>query len=131
MKNLYIYLFVFSVLSFSCSSNYSNGYRNGFVNKFSERGFIYKTWEGTLNLGGLKKKTDDDNNESYVANTWDFSLDAEKTRGENIQALSDSLLKALDLGLPVKVHYNQEKLTDWNCSRGDENYYIDKVTIIY
>jgi hypothetical protein len=123
-------LILLSATLFSCSSNYSSGWRAGYLNKFSQKGLIYKTWEGSLNLGGAKEKHSD-NGTSFVANIWDFSLDAEHQRGENIKSLSDSLNKALELGYRVRLHYNEESLTDWNSNRGSESYYVDSVKILY
>ena len=33
----------------SCTENYSNGERIGMITKFSEKGLIWNSWEGTLN----------------------------------------------------------------------------------
>ena len=51
------------------SYEYSNGERTGIVYKISTTGLIWKTWEGEMNLGGVK--SGDKNN---VANLWEFSV---------------------------------------------------------
>ena len=130
MKKIIIYISLFCILSINCK-NYSSGWRSGVLIKLSKKGVFYKTWEATINLGGLKSTSDKDGNQSFVANTWDFSIDRKTRRKENIQTIVDSLQKAFDMGLPIKVHYNQEKVTDWNCSRGSECYFVDSVKIIY
>lgn len=128
MKNYQLIVIV--TLLFGCT-NYSTGERIGTIVKFSEKGFMYKTWEGQINLGGLKKQKDKDNNTSYVANTFEFSLDRSKHRNETISALVDTINKAVNLGLPVKVHYNQEQFTNCMSQRGETDYFVDKVTILY
>jgi hypothetical protein len=79
-----------------------------------------------MNLGGFKE----DSEGKVVANVFEFSLDDESQRGEDLQSLSDSLNLALELGYRIKIHYNQEMLTDWNSSRGSTYYYIDEVVIL-
>jgi hypothetical protein len=112
-------------------SDYSSGERSGVITKFSRKGFMFKTYEGEINLGGLKTKKDGNGNSTVVANTFEFSLDAKQRRGENLEALKDSVEKAMNLGLPVKLHYNQEKMTNWGCARGSTDYFVDKVQILY
>jgi len=126
MKNLFKASLVLLLLS-SCSSNYSEGYRSGTLTKFSHKGFIYDTYEGEINLGGMKSNSKGD---GVTANVFEFSLDAESERGENIQDLVDTLNLAIELGHKIKVHYNEERMTDWNNSRGSTSYYVDEVTIL-
>ena len=114
-----------------CSSDYSSGERTGIVTKFSKKGIMYKTWEGELNMGGFKNSTDDDGNTKVLANVFEFSLDNSTNRGENLQALVDSINKAMEMGKRVTLHYNQELHTDWDNSRGETQYYVDKVKIHY
>ena len=33
----------------SCTENYSNGERIGMITKFSQKGLVFDSWEGTLN----------------------------------------------------------------------------------
>ena len=51
------------------SNEYSSGERSGIVYKMSNSGFIWKTWEGEMNLGGVKS-----GDNSNVANIWHFSV---------------------------------------------------------
>jgi hypothetical protein len=120
-------IFVLTVLVLtSCSSDYSSGYRTGYLTKFSEKGMIYTTWEGEINLGGFAS----DSEGKVTANVFQFSLDDESQRGEDLQALSDTLNLALELGYRIKVHYNQEVMMDWDSSRGSTDYYVDEVVIL-
>jgi hypothetical protein len=107
----------------SCS-NYSEGERTGVITKFSKKGAVYKTWEGELLQGGFKK-----GNEGTEANVFQFSIDADKERGENIQSLVDALQAALNSGLPVRLTYSQEIFTNCSGSRGETSYFITAVKI--
>jgi hypothetical protein len=41
--------FVVALTMTSCTENYSNGERIGMITKFSQKGLIWNSWEGTLN----------------------------------------------------------------------------------
>ncbi len=96
---------------------YSEGSRAGTVVKFSKKGYVFKTHEGQLKVGGMAQDDGGD-----ISPLWDFSVD----RGDDeIQA---ALEEAMESGSRVKVHY-QEKLYqfDW---RGDTRYFIDEVELV-
>ena len=126
MKKVNFFLGAFLAISLTgCFSDYSEGERVGSVSKFSKKGIIFKTYEGELLLGGLKNS-----DKGFVANTFEFSLDSEKQRGENLDQLIDSINFAMNNGHRVKIHYSQEIRNDLNSSRGDTEYYVTKVEIL-
>lgn len=51
----------------------SDGKRVGVLTKFSHRGLFIKSYEGELNMGGIRNKINSDFNRSVVANVWQFS----------------------------------------------------------
>jgi len=51
----------------------SDGKRVGVLTKFSHRGLFIKSYEGELNMGGIRNKINSDGNRSVVANVWQFS----------------------------------------------------------
>src|SRR5579872_587028 len=51
-------------------SSYSEGSRTGQVYKFSEKGLIYKSWEGEMYLGGVSS----DGNGNLQVDTFYFSI---------------------------------------------------------
>lgn len=57
----------------ACGEGYSNGDRAGTVTKFSSKGYFCKTWEGELNMGGMREESDGKHT-SIVANIWEFSV---------------------------------------------------------
>lgn len=80
----------------SCAHmNYSNGGRVGVVNKFSSKGIIFKTYEGTLALEGQQLKE------------WRFSVDVKGNGGKSLEDLAQEIQTALDSGKKVKLSYVQ------------------------
>ena len=51
----------------------SDGKRIGVLTKFSYKGLFIKSYEGELNMGGIRNKVNNDGNRSVVANVWEFS----------------------------------------------------------
>lgn len=51
----------------------SDGRRVGVLTKFSYKGLFIKSYEGELNMGGIRNKVNSDGNRSVVANVWEFS----------------------------------------------------------
>lgn len=102
---------------------YSKGMRTGMINKFSEKGLIWKTYEGQMALEGMVS------NRGYAgANVWDFSLDRQKRHGENTEELAKKIQSYLESGTKVKVHYI-EPFATWPW-RGGTKYLIQKVESI-
>ncbi|WP_341227846.1 hypothetical protein [uncultured Arcticibacterium sp.] len=91
---------------------FSSGERAGTLSKLSERGYIFKTYEGVLNEGGYSGETG-----TLQPRYWDFSTVAD--------SVITDLRKALGTGERVTLIY-QEKFVrfPWN---GDTKYFITKV----
>lgn len=99
---------------------YSKGTRTGMINKFSEKGLIWKTYEGQMALEGMVS------NKGYAgANVWDFSLDRQKRHREDTEELAKKIQSYLESGTKVKVNYI-EPFTTWPWRSGT-NYLIQKV----
>lgn len=79
--------------------NYSNGVRAGVITKLSHKGLFMKSWEGELNMGGMKESTDGKGHTTTVANIFEFSVTDEQV----VKTIQD----ALDSGKPVKLTYHQ------------------------
>ena len=89
-----------------CNFTYSEGTRIGYVMKISYKGFVFKTYEGTLNLASRS---------DLAVKTWDFSANSRKT----YEAISNSE------GSRVKLHYKQKvKVMPW---QGKTPYLVYKV----
>jgi hypothetical protein len=116
MKKIIIALAVIAILVFSyyLFGNYSTGERAGTVSKLSQRGALFKTYEGQLNVGALSGETG-----SPASNLWDFSVHSGDK--EVIKQLEDALLN----GKRVRLFYKEKFVRFfW---QGDSKYYVYKV----
>lgn len=115
---LYFLLFllvVFGILYILTGWSYSDGERAGTVSKFSRRGFVFKTYEGVLNVGGFSGETG-----SLTPQYFDFSVRDE--------AVASQITQAVKTGQRVTLHYEEKILRmPWN---GDTKYYITSVEVV-
>ncbi|MBL7849714.1 MAG: hypothetical protein JNN04_02345 [Cyclobacteriaceae bacterium] len=104
-----------AVFAFLYWGTYENGVMAGKVVRISEKGMVFKTFEGKLNLetfGALKGT-------SPIAETFDFSV--EKSEEEVIKSLQEVALS----GERVNLYFTKRYMSfPW---RGDTNYFITKV----
>jgi hypothetical protein len=110
-------LIVGLVFSFFIFTNYSDGDRAGTIIKLSRKGYLFKTYEGELNLGMVYVE----GSETSVNKTiWEFSV-------KNDQQLIDSIQYAMLNAKRAKLHY-QEKyyVFPWV---GESKYVVDKIEI--
>lgn len=112
-----IVLLAIIVFIFLNVANYSSGYRAGVPTKMSSKGFIIKTYEGTLNIGGLTNSP-----EGAMPTTWDFTV---KSGADSV------LLKindAIEQSKRVKLLYHEKYVKFfW---MGDTKYYVYDVEIL-
>ena len=99
---------------------YSFGSRAGMINKMSNKGFIWKTYEGQMALEGIVSS-----GESMGANVWEFSIDNQARHGEKVDELAKKLNEALESGQKVKAKYIQV-IGGWPW-RGSTGHYIQSV----
>ncbi len=117
MKKLLLTLLVvfLAVFAFLYWGTYETGVMAGKVVRVSEKGMVFKTFEGKLNLetfGALKGT-------SPIAETFDFSV--EKSEDAIIQDLQKVALS----GERVNLYFKKRYMTfPW---RGDTNYFVTKV----
>ena len=98
-------LYTFSALTWS----YSSGYRAGTLMKFSEKGFICKTWEGEIQQAVVT---------GVAPVVWDFTVKDEAVAS----ALSGML------GSKVSLHYHQHLGVPTSCF-GDTGYWVDSAVV--
>jgi len=91
---------------------YSDGYRDGTLIKFSRKGYIFKTYEGELNQGGIANSAPG----TALANQiWHFSV-KDKAVAEKLNLLGGKI---------VRLHYKEYlKNFFWE---GDTKYLVDGV----
>jgi hypothetical protein len=90
---------------------YSEGSRAGVLMKFSKRGYVFKTYEGELNTGGVGNIA----NTAQVNQVWNFSVKEE--------GFADTL--HLYEGKRVILFYQQKiKHLPW---QGETDYFVNRV----
>ena len=92
---------------------YSEGTRAGILMKFSTKGYLFKTHEGQLNLGGVSAQ-----NNTIINNFWDFSV-KDETIAKELEGLE---------GKKVQLHYNQ--IMHQFFWQGETAYFVDEVKVI-
>ncbi|MCW5909314.1 MAG: hypothetical protein KIS94_15715 [Chitinophagales bacterium] len=96
------------------SFTYSEGNRAGVLIKFSKKGYVFKTYEGELNIGGMGNIP----NTAQMNVIWQFSV--------KDKAIADSLM-GLE-GRKVSLHYKEKiKAMFW---QGETNYFVDGVEVL-
>jgi len=95
--------------------NYSNGFRAGKIMKFSQKGYVFKTYEGQIYLGTITP----DEASGLSSKYWDFSVD--KSDKNVLQQIEDAMAKKHE----VRLHYH-EKLVRF-LWRGETRYFVDSV----
>jgi hypothetical protein len=94
--------------------HYSEGNRAGVLIKFSLKGYVFKTYEGELNLGGMGSIP----GTAMQNQMWDFSV--------RDQATADTLMHYE--GRRVSLHYFEVvKNLPW---QGETKYFVDGVQIV-
>jgi len=119
-KRLFITLTVVGlvVLSFFYFGVYSKGDRVGKVIKISEKGLLFKTYEGQINMEGFGAVQ----SANIFSQTFEFSV--EKSRTDVIE----SLQQAMNEGKRVNIHYIERY---WHIFwRGESKYFVRDVKIL-
>lgn len=119
MKKLLLILGVILIFSLqSCVEHYSNGERIGTITRLSQKGIIWKSWEGNLNITQTGMNT---SGEPFM-----FSMDNNK-EDRNLLSRIDS---AANQGWKVKVIYHECFGKNITGSRGETNYFVDDLIIL-
>jgi len=114
-------LFLILTVSFACyiwvcDTTYSEGSRTGVVVKVSNKGYLFKTYEGTLNLGSISA------GDGIIMPTkiWDFSIQRNDT------AVFNKITQTQ--GKDVRLYYKEViKTFIW---QGDTRYYVTKLELV-
>ena len=106
------------VVSFFYFGVYSRGERVGTLMKLSEKGLVFKTLEGQLNIeafGAVRSQ-------NFVSQTFEFSVEGKR------QDVINSLREAMSQGRRVNIKYVERY---WNVPwRGDTKYFVREVDIL-
>lgn len=108
-------ILLIGLFCFAYWGSYSEGIRSGMVVKISKKGWIFKTYEGQLNLQtfGANKSP------NIVSESFEFSVDTDQA--EVIKMLEEASLS----GERVSLKYTERMMTFfW---RGDTKYFVTEV----
>ena len=108
------------VLLQSCKENYSNGEKVGNLIEFTQKGVIYDSWEGRLNMTQTGMNTSGE--------PFSFSFDNDRDDQDSIIYL---MKQAQVEGWKLKIRYHEVwgfKNVFYN--RGETNYFVDGVTVL-
>ncbi|MFK7905622.1 MAG: hypothetical protein AB8B69_10880 [Chitinophagales bacterium] len=111
---LFLVLLVGAASFFGVSSmTYSEGTRAGYLIKISKKGFVFKTYEGQLNLGGVGSAGDVT---AIVGNDiWEFSVS------------DDAVFQKMQEFEGKRVSLNYEEIIRSFPWQGDTNYFITDI----
>ena len=98
-------------------ANYSSGFRAGVPTKLSKKGVIIKTYEGTMNIGGLTNTS-----EGTIPTTWDFTV--RKSADSVISKIDKAILE----GHRVKLMYDEKYVKFFWL--GDTKYFVYDVEVL-
>ena len=117
MNKLLVGLMAIAMFTTSCTENYSNGERIGMVTKFSKKGLIFDSWEGTLNTTQTGMNS---------AEPFEFSVDNDINDPKVIATLDSAATE----GWKVKVKYHQVFGKNWFKNRGETDYFVNEVVVL-
>lgn len=107
---------LFIVYVFICGMTYSSGARTGVVIKISQKGYIFKTYEGELNLGGFSEG----DGTIMPTRIWQFSVQ------KNDTAIYNALTRTQ--GKHVRLYYKEVyKNFFW---QSETPYFVEKIEIV-
>jgi hypothetical protein len=101
-------LYITAKAGISLAYTYATGERAGFVQKFSQKGWLCKTWEGEM------AQTTQPGVPPLI---WDFTV-----RSDSVAALINA-----QIGKRVALHYKQHKGVPTTCF-GETEYFVDGVS---
>ena len=117
-KLKFIFLALVATLTMtSCTENYSNGERIGMITKFSKKGLIWDSWEGSLNTTQTGMNS---------AEPFEFSVDNDV----NDSVVIATLDSAATNGWKVKIKYHETLGKNWFSNRGATNHFVKEVEVL-
>jgi len=109
-------LLIFIIYVLICGMSYSKGTRTGIVIKVSQKGYVFKTYEGELNLGGMSQG----DGTIMVKNIWKFSIQKNDTAIYNAITRSE--------GKQIRLHYKEViRNFFW---QSETPYFIEKAEVV-
>jgi len=109
-----IILIGFAAMYFYFNFTYSEGSHAGLLLKFSQNGYVFKTYEGEINMGGINPLPGN----TIANNIWKFSVKEDSIA---------NILKQKE-GQMLRLHYKEKiKSMPW---QGETNFIVDGVDVV-
>lgn len=120
-KSFFGLLTVALALSFtSCKEQYSNGEKVGNLIEFTQKGVVWDSWEGRMNLTQTGMNTSGE--------PFSFSFDNDR---DDQDSLINLMKQAQVEGWKLKLRYHEVwGFKNFFQNRGETDYFIDDVTVI-
>lgn len=120
-KSIFGLLTVALALSFtSCKEQYSNGEKVGNLIEFTQKGVVWDSWEGRMNLTQTGMNTSGE--------PFSFSFDNDR---DDQDSLINLMKQAQVEGWKLKLRYHEVwGFKNFFQNRGETDYFIDDVTVI-
>lgn len=111
------------ILCSSCKEDYSVGEKVGNLIEFTQKGVIWDSWEGRMNMTQTGMNTSGE--------PFSFSFDNDRSDDAHQQQLIELMKQAQVEGWKIKVRYHEV----WGaknvlCNRGETDYFIDSVEVL-
>lgn len=104
----------------SCKENYSNGEKVGNLIEFTNKGVIWNSWEGRLNLTQTGMNTSGE--------PFSFSFDNDR---DDQDSLINLMKKAQVEGWKLKIRYHETwGFKNFWLNRGETDYFVDDVQVL-
>ncbi len=103
------FFFGFAYLLIAFNYSYSDGNRAGYVQKFSNKGWICKTYEGELAMTTVP---------GVAPVLWNFTVSDDKVASQLAQLMSKRLV----------LHYKEYRYLPTTCF-GETPYFVDRVEV--
>jgi len=112
-----IFFALWWVYYFICGITYSEGTRSGILIKVSKRGYVFKTYEGELYVGGVSQGEG-----AVVVSPQIFKFSVRRSKEEVYKKMEQMQ------GSRVVLHYKQVfKNFFW---QGDSDYFVDEIKVV-
>lgn len=111
-----ILVLLFVAYVWICGMHYSSGARTGIVIKASQKGILFKTYEGELNLGGISEG----DGTIMPTRIWNFSIP------KNDTAVYNTIIRTQ--GKHIRLYYDEVlKVFFW---QGETPYMVNRVEVV-
>lgn len=119
-KSSFLIVVLFALTFTSCKEDYSNGEKVGNLIEFTQKGVLWDSWEGSLNMTQTGMNTS--------GKPFYFSFDNDRDDQQELIAL---MKQAQVEGWKLKIRYHEVwGFKNFFNNRGETSYYVDDVQVL-